>query len=500
MKRVDLPLLFCVLGVLVAAWLSVSVLGGHPHVQDEATYAFQAELLARGRLWVADPGVDLVLPFTRVHAGNLHGVFPMGWPGVLAPFSALGLGWLANPLLHGLVAWRGSRLAGSLLGEKAVLPAAALLALSPQMLLLGASWMSHTWVALLGVVGAEQCLRFRAAPRTSTALALGAVVGLAFLARPLCGVLLGLGLAAGCARVVLASPRWILVGGIPLVAMLLLQGALNGALTGSWTQFPATAFFQGLAEEKGLPATCNSLGLGPDRGCEPRFLSGGYTWREALEQTARNLEAWGRLLLGHSALLLLVGVGLFRGARRIVAAGLAFGAVVVLAYGLYWYEGTAYGARFYHLAAPAMILAAVAGLVSLPRQGWVLAALLFACGVRGAQLAPELKDYWGVDGRFWEFSQQWEGPEAVFLVDVRQDTFRPRHPVTTGHDWLEIPGLLGFSIPNRPEGRVLFLNATQENLDWARGTSRQLYGYVYEPRAEDDAWALLPPDVSLGTD
>ena len=139
MKRVDLPLLFCVLGVLVAAWLSVSVLGGHPHVQDEATYAFQAELLARGRLWVADPGVDLVLPFTRVHAGNLHGVFPMGWPGVLAPFSALGLGWLANPLLHGLVAWRGSRLAGSLLGEKAVLPAAALLALSPQMLLLGAS-------------------------------------------------------------------------------------------------------------------------------------------------------------------------------------------------------------------------------------------------------------------------------------------------------------------------------------------------------------------------
>ena len=78
MKRVDLPLLFCVLGVLVAAWLSVAVLGG--------------------------PGVDLALPFTRVHAGNLHGVFPMGWPLVLAPFHALGLGWLANPLLHGVVA------------------------------------------------------------------------------------------------------------------------------------------------------------------------------------------------------------------------------------------------------------------------------------------------------------------------------------------------------------------------------------------------------------
>ena len=47
---------------------------------------------------------------------------------------------------------------------------------------------------------------------------------------------------------------------------------------------------------------------------------------------------------------------------------------------------------------------------------------------------------------------------------------------------------------------LLFLNATRENLDWARGTFRQLCGYFYEPQAEDDAWALLPPGVSLGTD
>jgi hypothetical protein len=119
-------------------------------------------------------------------------------------------------------------------------------------------------------------------------------------------------------------------------------------------------------------ADCFRLGFGPGVGECPitqntDFGPAGFRPRHAVANTRKRLVAWTRYGFAWAPLALLPALGLLLGwrahraaaRRRALCGGLILG--TVLGYGLFFYHGVAYGARFYYEAFPfAAILAGVA--------------------------------------------------------------------------------------------------------------------------------------------
>lgn len=342
-----------VLGAMVAALgLRVVVLGSIPHIPDEATYLFQARLLAEGVATapVPDPGLveALEIPFTTVHEGRWIGAFPPGWPAVLAGALRLGVPWLPNLLLLGVGLLLVRRWASRHFGAEVGAVALVLGATSPFLLWPAASGMADL-LALVGVLGAvtlfEEDLPFPA----------GLACGVAVLARPASVFFL-----AGAALWTLAfdPPRrrragTVALGGLPAALAWL---AWNHATTGS-----------ALTTAYGLAAPA------------PGFLSGQATYQglalrhdlvAAVVNLGMNLGSLGADLLGWPSLSLLpvlVGALACGGWRRggMLRGGLAG---MVLGYATYFHPGMAYGPRFYLPAAPWLLGCAAAALVALARR------------------------------------------------------------------------------------------------------------------------------------
>ena len=143
-----------------ARLMSVGLLDDVPHVMDEVTYELQARLYASGH--IAGPEALPRAAFSQWFVedrGARYGIFPPGWPAMLAIGYLLRAPLWINPLLHGLTVLIVGGLAGRLFGRRAGLVAAGLYAMMPQALLLAATRMSHTAVAFLAAVVFAAVLR-----------------------------------------------------------------------------------------------------------------------------------------------------------------------------------------------------------------------------------------------------------------------------------------------------------------------------------------------------
>ncbi|MBI1737708.1 MAG: hypothetical protein HYR58_00485, partial [Acidobacteria bacterium] len=100
-----LPWIVALWVVAVSSQLAWVVLERMPHVPDEATYIFQARYLAEGKLFLsAPPNPNAIgIPFMFADGAKWYSVFPAGWAALLAVGVKLGVPWLVNPLLGGLV-------------------------------------------------------------------------------------------------------------------------------------------------------------------------------------------------------------------------------------------------------------------------------------------------------------------------------------------------------------------------------------------------------------
>ncbi len=408
------------LGALSGAlslWLAVDALGGVPHVSDEQAYLLQARIFAEGeRVAPALRGLHSLLVYVRL-APEHYGVFPIGWPLVLSLGVLAGVPAAVNPVLSALVPLAGWHAFSRELGGRVALLAAAVLALSPGLVTLGGSWMSHT-LTLLCTLG------FMAlAPRRP--FFASASLGLLLLTRPFDFAVVGAPALAWhlwCAR---SAPR----GALPLLAGPLLAlgvtAADNHARTGDLFTFPVSHYHE-TPDETGarLPPGCNQLGFGADRGC---FGERGYTPARALTQLGWQLDVFDRLFLGFRGSSALVGIGALLLLRRGRWELLWPLAAVPLAYALYWYSGIVYGARFWTLvyvgAAPAaaLVLHACAG--ELERRGlnlpWLPVVVLLAGLTMLPALHAELSDrYMCVDpGRMRALADADLGPGPVVLAD-----------------------------------------------------------------------------------
>ncbi|MGQ0538682.1 MAG: phospholipid carrier-dependent glycosyltransferase [Gemmatimonadaceae bacterium] len=229
-----------VVGLLAAAAITLTVTHAlatprWPLVSDEAIYVLQSEWFFRsGHSWpvpreIADFFVMRKFGY-NAEAQHFYGMYPPGWPAMLAAFDAVGLRWWTSvamgTLTVGLTYHIGTRVHSRLAG----LLAAALLAVQQWFIIDHAGYMSDGFATFSAVGGAAALLAAERAATARRRVAWGALAGLALgmgvAARPLSGVALGIAL------VLWIVLRRRLTGG-PLAATLLgvaLGGVLPAAL------------------------------------------------------------------------------------------------------------------------------------------------------------------------------------------------------------------------------------------------------------------------------
>ena len=343
-----------VLSVLVA----LGPLEGIPHITDEIAYTLQSRLLAAG-MRVGPPGDDAALmsmPFWVVQP-QTYSPFPVGWPLLLSIGERLGVPWLLNPLLAGLLPPLCLLLAREWTEEGTARLSALLIALSPGIWILAASRMSHT--SVLVALLAAMVVVCRARDGLWAWAGAGLALAYVTLARPFDGALLGGVLLLLALRVAPSWRAWGLLAGLTGLGVI---GVLadNLLLTGDPLRFAMNDYLDAMAHPG-----CNRLGFGEDVGCHPTLQTLGHTPAKALRLAADSALRMDRLLLGIPGVTVLALVGAWRLRRWEPVALLA---LVVLGYGLYWSPGRALGARFWHPAYPAVVILLAAGLQPLARR------------------------------------------------------------------------------------------------------------------------------------
>lgn len=356
------------------SWLYwVGYLRGTPHVIDATTYWLQARALAAGHFTWAIPDVSAsfrgrFLLFNEV-TGRVGGIFPPGYPLVLALGFVVGAPWLVGPLLAMALTWMTGALTREMfydhperdvMGRSAMAVSLACAALRYHT----ADTMSHGAAALALTAAFTWALR---ASRTRAGwLRVGLAAGWLFAIRPV-SVVAALGVCLALAR----RPRaagLILLGVAPGVLFLLVE---QRAVTGRWFTSTQTAYY---AQSDG-PRACFRYGFGHGIGCRFEhgdFLDGytfgdGYGARAALGVTRRRLRAHALDLANLEALVLLVLIGAWRWRSRSSVLGAS--AVVVghfVAYAPFYFDGNIArgGARLYADVLPLEHALLVAGLWS----------------------------------------------------------------------------------------------------------------------------------------
>ncbi|MCB9795231.1 MAG: hypothetical protein H6741_21220 [Alphaproteobacteria bacterium] len=419
--------------------LALGALEAMPHVSDEQAYLLQARVFAGGARFAPTPvdGVAIVNVYQRLEPG-WHGLFPVGWPLVLALGVLLGLPSAVNPLLTAALPWAAWWALSPHLPRRAALLSAGILALSPFSLVLGASMMSHTLTLLCGLLVTGAATHPALGPRR--ALLGGLALGGMMLTRPFDACLVGLPLCAWVAwrgrETGWGSVLAFAAG--PLLA-LGVQAADNLAVTGSWSRFGVQDWYaRPTPWGQTYPEGCNALGFGPDRGC---FGAPGYGPGQALAQSFSSLLLYDRLFMGFmgSSFAALLGLPLLlrrRGVLALPALSLPLG------YALYWYHGVVYGPRF--LSGMALACAPAAALALDRAAAWLQArgqrpALVWGVPILGLlAVAPLLwmelsDDYWCADAgrRRWVEAR---GVEAGVLVVQDRGERAARWPLTTRPD------------------------------------------------------------------
>jgi hypothetical protein len=357
--------------VVVSSLLCVFVLDAMPHVEDEVAYIFHAKTISLGRLWLPPPPDAVAFFCEYVNTRDKwYSAMLGGWPFVFALGFLLGAPWLINPLLGGLGVVLAHRLVKQMYGAAMADGAALLLAASPWLLFISASFMPHATslvLMLLGLLGVERA-------RASGSWVWGAVAGLAFggllHVRPLEAIAVAAvagiwWLSAGWKNLRLPALASAVVAGLVMTALFL---AYNKELTGDALYAPVNKFF----DEAKYPGS-NRLGFGAEVG------NFGWVGMDALPghgpldvifNTNNNLYLLNFELFGWAggSLLFVALLLLWRRWREhALMWGLLFGLWAGM--NLYWFSGGPdFGPRYwYQMILPCVVLT-LAGAAEFARR------------------------------------------------------------------------------------------------------------------------------------
>jgi hypothetical protein len=349
-----LPVVAAVWAGLLSAAAGYWVFERVPHIADSVSYYFQAKHFAAGQLYLPAPPdeASFVVDQTIVEPTKWYGYGVPGWPLLLAAGVWLGVPWLVNPVLGGLLLVAGHALLRHVYDRGTANVAVLLLAFSPWLVFMSGELMPHPLTALLATLAMLSFERAtgRGAQTSRWAIAAGLTMGLLALTRTFDAALV----AAGVGLAALLDGR--LRRAIPAAALAALVAApvastafaYNRAVTGQATYPPHLAW-----SDRHWGPGVDRLGFGPDVGIRawPNLDPlPGHGVADAILNANKNafmsnveLFGWGFGSLAFVALLLALGRW---GADR---GMIAFCGVFVLGYSTYWFSGGPdLGARYWY--------------------------------------------------------------------------------------------------------------------------------------------------------
>ena len=421
-------LLLIVFTFAVALHTSNSVLERLPHVQDSVTYLYQAQTLARGRLFapappLADPDASahFAQEFLLVRDGRWFGKYPPGYPALLALGVAAGGHWLVNPLLAALTVPLLWRLAQALYRGDRRRPTAdrrpqttddrltatdllstdplttdhwpllppLLLTLSPFFLVMSGSLMAHAAELLWTTLAMLAWVKMGRGGAWRWAVVAGVACGMLFLTRQFTAVLVFLAfglpwLALTARRNRSRSPSPVATVFVPaslfalaVAPFLLTLPAYQATLTGSPRTDPRLLFWPydrvgfgfGIGEPENV-FTFTDMAAGPAIAwrTDPAQPPRGHTPARGLYNLGRNLDALEKDLFGWPALFSLAFLWFAFLLRRPAVADWALLALLLAfagGYVTYWHAGLAYGPRYFYAALPALTILTARGASAL---------------------------------------------------------------------------------------------------------------------------------------
>ncbi len=369
--------LAALLVLALTAAFSVYCFARAPFSQDEMAQRFHARILLAGRLFAAGEPHPEFFSITGVldRAGRRYSMYPIGGPALLAAGAALHATWLVNPALTALTTCGLYRFAAACFGEGPARTSVLLFALSPFVLIMGASEMNHVGTLALATLALAGLATWTTASddrgTTRAAGVIGLCVGGMATIRPLDAAAVALAIGLFQISVLAREPQRIrslalqvAAGALPVAWLLY----VNARTTGHPLLFAYDALF-GAAQRLGFHL--DPLGVP-------------YTPLRALALTSANLMRLDRYLFEWPLPGLVPIVAALVALQRpthwdLLLLGL-IGAVVG-AYGLYWAADSFFaGPRFLYTVVPAFVIfaARAPGLLAeaLPAGMWRRAALL----------------------------------------------------------------------------------------------------------------------------
>ncbi len=400
------------LAVALGRW----VVDPWPHISDEVAYWFQARAFAGGELSFPAPEPDLASFFPSewviTHQGRWFSIFPPGWPLLLAIGVRLGVPSLVNPAIGAMTIVVIYRLLLRLTGQAKALAAVILCALSPFYLFMCASFMSHPASLLFNALALLLFLEGTSTGRWAAFVLSGGCWGFAFIVRQLDATVLWFAAAGYLALRHRTRPQLLgtFLSAAGLAAGAAIYAVYNHALAGRWIVWLVD-----------LTSPRNHIGFGGGIGLPwSGYATPGHTPWRALLNLNFNMAVLSADLFGWpvSSLWPMIGLvcfGRLQGPHRLAAISLL---AIIAGYACFWYHGVCFGARYYFVALPALLLLTVEGLSQAP--DWLAArapsargataAFVAACFVFSAliyvpsvSLFEPYHNQWGVDRGLTDF-------------------------------------------------------------------------------------------------
>ena len=337
--------------VLLGIGVALYCYAGRGFTGDEMAMTWHARMLLAGHLAIPAPAHPEFFNTVSVlvRDGRWYSQYPIGGPALLALGLRVGAIWLVNPLLLGIAAWQLYRFARRAFGEATARAATLTFALSPFVLVLGATQMNHTPAMAFTLVALAELAAWDAdAPRRRLlhAAGIGLAIGAIALVRPLDAALVAL--PVGLFELVRArrEPARVasivvqcVAGAVPIALLLW----VNLRTTGSPLLFAYDA----------AHGPAHALGFHVDPYGEP------HTLRRGLVYASGYLMRFNRFLLEWPlpALLVVCAVlATLRRASRWDTLLLGLLGSFLAGYAAYWHDGFFDGPRFLFPVAPVLLL------------------------------------------------------------------------------------------------------------------------------------------------
>lgn len=245
-------------GFVLAAAAGNYVVGKGLLYPDEGAYSFQARILASGRLMAETPEGGLTPQGRPVPAleyahiilspSGWFSKYPIGWPSALALPERWRLGWLASPLLGGVLLMLVGLTGREAFGRREAKLSVGFASLSPFVFSIALGRMSHAFCAVLVAGATICCLRGVRLLALRWLILMFSLIVVSLHVRPLTAVLAGVVL---CGYTVIRLRRW---NRIPIVIALSVVAAVVAITSVLWYNkiFTGSAWLSPYAMYRGL--------------------------------------------------------------------------------------------------------------------------------------------------------------------------------------------------------------------------------------------------------